>query len=133
MEDAAQRVDGDSRPDPKFTEKDKVQILLAEYNSLRSETVHRVNNVYQLVAVAAVAFVWFMGRVADKRFWIALLVCVPALCYYTFDVSKNIYRTAIRVAQIEKEINRRVGEDLLEWETWWGASPLRIRRRKVPR
>jgi hypothetical protein len=35
---------------------------------------------------------------------------------------RDIWRTAVRIRQIEEDVNNRVGETLLVWEGWKGAS-----------
>ena len=100
-----------------YCQKDKVTILLAEYNMLRLEILTRTTHGFQLMAVYAVMFVWIMQAKQGVRFWISLAVAVATLliaCWISFS---NINRCVKRVLELEKDINNRAGENLLVWET----------------
>ena len=105
----------------KLSEKDKIQILLQEYGTLRSEIVSNGNRQFQIAALAGVLFTLTLSRPIERRFWIAALIGVIALCYFGFAMIRDIRRLARRVFELEAEINRRAGEELLVWESRWGA------------
>jgi hypothetical protein len=52
----------------KVSDKDKIQILLQEYNTLRSELVSNGSKQFQLVALAGVLVSLILGRPIEKGF-----------------------------------------------------------------
>jgi positive regulator of sigma E activity len=101
--------------------KDKIQILLHEYGTLRTEIIHRTNNLYQLLAVGGALFVWLMGHAVDRRFWISLAVSLPLLCLGFGVIRRYINKTAKRLREIEKTVNSLAGLELMVWETLWAG------------
>jgi hypothetical protein len=128
-----------------FRQQDKVHILLQEYNSLRTEVIHRANNLYQLLAIGGAVFLWALTRllepsvrIIDARFWWSLAVPVAVVSLLLCYLNRDILKAAARLRELESDINRRAGETLLEWETRWGgavtgfwgrARPLRPQRK----
>jgi hypothetical protein len=105
----------------KVSDKDKIQILLQEYNTLRSELVSNGSKQFQLVALAGVLVSLILGRPIEKGLWVATLVGVGALFCLGVMVIRHTRRLVRRVIELETEINRRAGEELLVWESRWGA------------
>jgi hypothetical protein len=102
--------------------KDKIQILLNEYNSLRTEVIHRTNNLYQMIAVGAVLFSLALARpYMDVRFWFAISIGVGVLAVFGFLIHNDLEKAARRLRELESDINHRAGETLLIWETVWGG------------
>lgn len=105
----------------RFSEEEKVKILLQEYATLRSELLTRTNNVYQLITISAGLFVWILGRSPSSvLFWLALVAVLAPFSYFYWLLSCDIAKAAKRVRELENDINRRAGETLLVWETSWG-------------
>ena len=104
-------------PDPSITQKEKVTVLLSEYTTLRTEIIQRTGHGFQLlsVGVAVVALVNAIG--IDSWKWVfsafAILVVIIAICI-TLQAIKQL---SARVRELESEINARVCEPLLRWET----------------
>ena len=103
-------------------ETEKVRILLAEYSALRSEIIGRISNIYQVVGFGAVILAWILQQqFASHKFWefTAVLAAGIMLCgrFLLFDIR----RSAMRVRELEGEINRRAGEKLLVWESERGG------------
>ena len=123
--------------------KERVQILLHEYNGLRNEIIHRTNNLFQLITVGAIVLGWVVSsHVFDARLVIALLVCSVVLGYLLWLISRDIGKAADRLAEIEDYVDNETGEwYLLRWERLWGgrktgywlrARPLPVPRPKLP-
>jgi hypothetical protein len=106
---------------PSLTDKDKIQILLAEYSGLRTEITHRVGNSFQVVAVGGGFLALIVSQPISPRFWAAFVIGLIVLGWCTAVIFRDILKCARRVRQIEKDVNRRAGEELLEWETYWGG------------
>jgi hypothetical protein len=105
-----------------FSEKDKVMILLHEYDKLCQEIHNRTSSGFQLLAVGAVVFVWIISQQRlDGHLWSVIVVSAIILSCGTWMVFRDIKKAATRLRELEKDINRRAGEELLVWETRWGG------------
>lgn len=105
-----------------FGERDKIQVLLTEYTSLRTEIIHRVNNMYQLLAVVGALCGWAVTREKfDVRWWAAVVPVAIALIACWLMLNSNIRRVAAHLREIECSVNARAGENLLVWESTWGG------------
>jgi hypothetical protein len=105
-----------------LTQKDKIQILLQEYSTLRSELVSNGNRLFQVVALGGALFTWLASRQLDKRFWIAIVMALVGFSCIGFVLIRDTKRAARRVRELEIDINSRAGEELLVWERRWGAA-----------
>lgn len=105
-------------------EKEKAQILLNEYNSLRSEINARLSNVFQVGAIAAGTLALAYQQRVDGRAvvskWIIFGVSA-GLAFSIWVLFRNFYKAALRVQQLESDINGRAKETLLLWENKWGG------------
>jgi hypothetical protein len=111
-----------------LTQKDRIQILLSEYATLRAELITRTGYGFQIAAVALGAGVsgvsWIILQGVSKvPFWAWLLVVAVVVCIglAIFVNGRDLTRAAKRVAEIEQEVNSRAGEHLLIWETLGGV------------
>ena len=100
----------------------KIQILLHEYASLRTEIFHRTGHLFQLLTVGGALFLWLASRPIDLRFWISLAAAVVVVSLFCWLIHRDIEKAAERLRQLEEDINRRAGEELLVWETHWGGA-----------
>jgi len=57
-------------------QKERIQILLTEYASLRSEINARMTSVYQVAAVTAVAVTWLLQQTDSSTLYRGLWVAV---------------------------------------------------------
>jgi hypothetical protein len=115
-----------------LTEKDKIQILLQEYSTLRAELISLGNKQFQIAALAGVVVTLTIARPVDTRFWIAILIGLTALSCLSGLMIRDIRRVARRVIELETEINQRAGEELLAWESRWGAAVTGFLFRRPP-
>ena len=99
----------------------KIQVLLQEYGGLRTEIVHRTNNMYQLIAVGAVVLGFVLSGTNAYRIAIDVAIGAPALKYFHWLITRDIRKAARRLREIEKDVNARAGENLLVWETYFGG------------
>lgn len=98
----------------------EIQILLHEYDTLRSEIINRTGFGFQLGAIGLTALAILLSQ-RGLKLWIGLII---GLVLFGGGVAVNIraiQRAHIRLVRIEKIINDHAGESLLEWETRWGA------------
>ena len=103
-------------------QKDKIQILLAEYSSLRSEISERVTSGYQLVAVGIAALAIIVGSTMSLRIQIGMTLGLAIiLAVNSRLIMRDVSRSARRVIQLEADINQRAGEELLAFESRMGG------------
>ena len=106
----------------RFSEEEKVKILLQEYASLRSEILIRTSNLYQLLAFCCALFTWIMAHHRSDYFWVALFSVLLVFLFFFRLISRDIDKAAKRLRELEQDINLRAGETLLVWETRWGGA-----------
>jgi len=105
----------------------KIEILLAEYNSLRTESIEAVKNKFQVLTFGFGGLSVFVGSALASRISIGaslliLFIIVPSLSKAITIVWLGEHRRMVRagggVAALEVKINRIAGENLLGWEKW---------------
>jgi hypothetical protein len=110
-------------------DKDKIEILLKEYDRLGQEILGRINNRFVMLGLVGA----FLGVVFFKespiltiQFWglsvrtvlaISGLIALIAIWIYFGYLTGTLAR---RVSSIEKRVNELAGEDLLMWESRYG-------------
>lgn len=107
--------------------KAKIDILLKEYDTLRTEILQRINSRFAIVGLlgALLAFVlskfeWQPENLLLDLRW-PITVCGLALLLGTWWRFGIIIRgLAARVRSIETRVNKLAGEELLSWETHFG-------------
>lgn len=106
-----------------LSNKEKVQILLHEYTTLRQEIIARTTHGFQLIAAGAVVLVWALTKPEiDGRFWFGVAVAISVILISSAMAFRDIGKAAERLRELENDINRRAGEQLLVWETYWGGA-----------
>ena len=110
-------------------DKDKINILLKEYDTLREETLSRMNNRFVMLGMTAafLGFVLFSDNVRLDSHMLGLtlrtivLVCgiMVVLAIWLF-FGYLVGTLARRVAAIERHVNQIAGERLLRWESEFG-------------
>src|SRR5271168_653778 len=110
-----------------FSTNDKVQTLLFEYNSLRSEIMQRnsVFNQYCVISVPASVAAVSVVTSAFPPLGIVLFLVICCLLYVVFRIIEfDTLAAAARVRELEAQINEMAGERLLTWETDHGLSKI---------
>lgn len=97
----------------------KIAILIAEYNNLKSETVARTGHGFQIVGFSITALSIWAAEAANARTWLALAVIIVSLVTGGWFTFREITKANRRIREIEIDVNDRVGEDLLVWENLW--------------
>ncbi|MGC2778219.1 MAG: hypothetical protein WA418_21540 [Bradyrhizobium sp.] len=117
----------------------KITILLAEYNTLRSEAIARGGHFYQTIAIGGTALSLIVSASASwltnaekmshvySQVSIALIVTAVAIAGVVLGVllwliQRDLKKCAERIQELEIDVNERAGEDLLIWENLWGGS-----------
>lgn len=105
----------------------KVEVLLAEYNTLRAESLHAIQNKLSVVTFGFAGLSLFVGsaltaELATATTLFILFGIVPTLAKAVSVIWLGEHRRMVRagggVAVIEAQINRLAGETLLGWEGW---------------
>jgi hypothetical protein len=134
----------DTKSQEPFSNKEKVTILLHEYDKLCQEIHNRTSNGFQLLFSVGVAlFVWLVAQQKlDWRFLTALGIGLLTLLVGGWVIFRDIKKAAARLRDLENDINLRADEELLVWETkcggavtgYWGrAKPLQDKTKQIER
>jgi len=104
--------------------RERANILLHEYDGLRTEIIHRTNNMYQLFAADALVMGWIATtQKLTTRTWIVLAIAAVCTVYLIYLINRDIKKAAERIREIEKQVDRDTGEwYLLRWERLWGGA-----------
>jgi hypothetical protein len=107
--------------------RDKIIILLAEYNTLRQEVMAARTNIGQGVGIffaaimADIAFGFSYGKNVPE---VTIIIAILAFFYIgglVFWNEKGTTSFTRRIREIENEINNLAGERILVWETIHGS------------
>jgi hypothetical protein len=105
-----------------FSDFERVQVLLHEYDSLLNLVAQRIAHVYQVVIICAVLATWLLGRTMDGRFWVGATFILFLIAAFGWFNGEDIKRAAAQLRAIEQHVNYLPGEDLLTWETHYGGA-----------
>ena len=111
---------------PPTDTKAKVDILLKEYDILRSEIISRTNNRFAVIGFIA-ALIAFVGSQSEMPLYVRCVIgglAFVAILVIYFRLGQLIKRCAVRIAEIEEKINNLMGEKLLVWESQIAKSGL---------
>ena len=95
-----------------------VEVVLHEYDSLREEVLSRMNSRFQLLGLVSIAAT-LLGVSGLSSHWhwvlvivIAALILLGLWLYFGFAIK----RCAVRLRQIEEEVNGILDRQVLKWE-----------------
>jgi hypothetical protein len=115
----------------------KISILLAEYNTLRSEVLAARSYIAQAAAITAGVLMGVLGLTFSANLplarWAGLSMSVIAIVYLGSAFVWNELNTrkfTKRLRELEKDINKLAGEQLLVWETDYGWGSIVVRKHK---
>jgi hypothetical protein len=111
---------------------DSISILLKEYDTLKSEILQRCGHRFALLGMmgAVLGYGVFKSRELTYHQFGALAVAALFLTFVWIRFGQLIVKCSNRIAEIETMVNKRMGEDLLVWETRCKAYPLHIAHRQ---
>jgi hypothetical protein len=110
--------------------RDKIAVLLAEYNTLRSEEQHRLSVLIQCTAIAITVLSGLVGlriyrpETQGVYFFMGLTLLFYGVVYLLVDI--NVFQESKKIRQLERRINALAKTRLLTWEVecgWGGAWP----------
>lgn len=62
-------------------------------------------------------------RVRDWKLWFAIIAGVMTIGWVSFTNTRTINVLAVRLGEIEREVNASVGINLLKWQSCWNSVP----------
>jgi hypothetical protein len=96
--------------------KDKIDILLKEYDTLRSEIINRIWSRF-IVTGLLFAVVPLVSDKAGAPPLLSLMSLGVVLTGMWWLVSRGIQSCGRRLCELEQQINTLAGDKLLQWET----------------
>jgi hypothetical protein len=109
-------------------QKEKIQILLAEYNTLRDELIARTNFGLQIGAGLAAILTWLLQQPSSWRPFAGGVIVVLGICGFSWVNIRDWGKAAEEVRDLEHQINSRAGEHLLTHERLSGAGRMSFLR-----
>ena len=113
-----------------ITDKERIPILLAEYNTLRAEMMQRYTGFVSFITISIASGVTIVGVVSLQQnpratqHAVILGVCLfMFLIIVGFVINRDFFRLAAHLRRLENKINMKAGERLLTWETDHGRPP----------
>jgi hypothetical protein len=109
-----------------FSEPQKIEILLHEYDALRNEIDGRTRDGFNLFGTVGALFIGALTLIYNKVGFVwFLIVAIGGLITFavaTRETFFRIRRAAERLREIEGLVNSRIGEELLVWERRYGGA-----------
>ena len=106
---------------------EQIQILLAEYSTLRAEIIQRITWKIQLMTAAAagiaiVGSTLLAGAIYTGVFLLFLVVVF--FCTAILFIRRETSEVVDAIVKLERSINEMAGQELLSWETQKGLSAM---------
>mgnify|MGYP001590629171 CR=1 FL=1 len=105
----------------------KIEILLKEYGTLRTEILQRINARFAVVGLLGALFAFALSEVKGQPGmfsiyvrWLSLALGAGVLVTLWWYLGIIIQRLASHISSIEQRVNQFAGEELLTWETKYG-------------
>jgi len=112
------------RPGEPLSQKDKIDILLEEYRSLRAESVQSASRYNYIIVGGAAAEAWAFSAsgATGTLLWIFAGAIAMLALFLVDSVGRSVWNLSKRIQRIEAEINARAGSHLLVWEQLYGGA-----------
>jgi cardiolipin synthase (CMP-forming) len=101
---------------------DHIEILFKEYDTLRKQVVSRISNWYQLAGAFAITVGWLLSRPPSMGWLGPVAGLTFAALVFGGTLARDIHICAARLQELEVEINKLAGAELLKWETHYGVA-----------
>lgn len=102
-------------------ERFKTDILLKEYDTLRSEIMSRTTSRFGILSIGGVLTTFIASQPRGHLTWIVTGLCVGALLALWWCYGVLIDHCATRIREIEQKVNHLAGDDILLWESRSGT------------
>lgn len=102
-----------------ISEKVKIDILMHEYETLRSEILHRINRRFAFLGLTGTIVAYAFFKIDSYTFVnvSVIIMSILILGLVWFQFGRLIQQCSSRISEIEQKINSIVGDELLVWET----------------
>ncbi len=104
-----------------LTVKEQIDVLLKEYDTLRSEIINRMNSGVQIGVVAVGVVTFLASRQSNQASIWVVVVPTTGIVIFSLVLWRDLYSASRRVAELEREINHLAGRALLKWESQWST------------
>jgi len=103
----------------RFSDKVKIDILMREYETLRTELLQRINQRFACIGLsgAVLAYGFFKVERHTMASVLIVIVAISIVGVICFHFGRLIHQLALRILEIEQRINSLLGDELLVWET----------------
>ena len=97
----------------------KIEILMKEYETLRSEILHRINCRFAFLGLTGAVVAYALFKVEHYTIVNVLVLTAPIFILGAtfFHLGRLIHQCSSRISEIEQKVNLLIGEELLVWET----------------
>jgi hypothetical protein len=112
---------------------EKIEILFKEYDTLRTEIIGRGNLVYQLIGGSGAILIWLISKPINATWFVSVAISLAAIGPFVRLLHRDFTNLAERIRELESEINGISGEQLLKYETTYGAAATGRFWRKPPK
>jgi hypothetical protein len=103
----------------------RILVLMHEYDALRAEIRTQILACFEGFMIITVAIIWLLQTRQDQRnrlsLWVATACSFLALTIMMWSAFGSMHLNAVRLRQIEAQVDKAFGENVLQWETYWGA------------
>lgn len=102
-----------------MNEIDKINIVLKEYETLRTEILQRISNRFAFLSLFGAIGAYGLFKAAEISLFQAFVLFFAVIFLFAvwWQLGNVIARCSKRIAEIEKLINEISGEKLLKWES----------------
>ncbi|HXH94614.1 MAG TPA: hypothetical protein VNN25_23765 [Thermoanaerobaculia bacterium] len=107
--------------EPQLGDKETIDILALEYNSLRGHINARMSSMFQLAAVFVASAALLFRQSIETPVLVTEGIVLVAFGIGLWLLWHDMVKAGRRVQQLETEINRRANEKLLIWESELGG------------
>lgn len=101
-----------------FSDKVKIDILMKEYETLRTELLQRINQRFACIGLAGAVLAYGFFKIERNTIASVLIViiAISIVGVIWFHFGRRIHEIALRILEIEQRINSFLGDELLVWE-----------------
>ncbi|MGD0276565.1 MAG: hypothetical protein ABSB79_11050 [Syntrophales bacterium] len=96
--------------------KEKIDVLLKEYDSLRSEIISRIQSRFTVTGIIVALAVFIVNEEGQIELIMGGILVI-AILFFWWRVRAWILLCSVRISEIEEEINKLAEDKLLVWET----------------
>ena len=103
-----------------MTKQEKIQVLMKEYETLRSEMIQRFNSRFQFIMIIGAISGYSFFEIENNSYHkiLVLIIAMISVIAIWFWIGYLTAEQSWRISDIEKQVNELAGQKLLRWETY---------------